>query len=191
MNKTEFSLPAFAAHDEIRELFSTWDRWRGDKLFPSRLETNLKDIGTYLEAVVLFEVHNHDDLRIRYFGSMLMDFFGKDYTGRNYKDLTPEGFWPTRSKRLMGLVETPCASVWTTRGISYGVEQEFSVGASFPVASKAAQAPDQILQICLPYPGMERPVFEPRPTSSPIELADRYSFVDIGAGVGDSSVAVE
>ncbi|MEX0298293.1 MAG: PAS domain-containing protein [Kordiimonas sp.] len=190
MSNAEFRFPKFADEETIHRLYAIWNGWRGEKLFPSRADVDLKALSSHMEGVILFEVQDRKNIIIRYFGSMIMDFYGSDYTGRNFLDLTDANVKELRSKRMLGVVEQPCGAVWTTRGISYGAERSFSVGVSLPIAARAGEAPSQILQVCLPFRGTERPAFE-RKAPTNVQLSDRYAFVDIGAGLADQSVVTE
>ncbi len=186
-----FDLPEFAKTDDIKFVISAWNKWRGEKLFPSRENVNLRDISKYLNAVMLFDMNSYEDIHIRYFGSRLMDYFGAAYTGTNDLAVTDPEIKDIRVKRMFGIVELPCAAVWTTRGINFGVEQSFSVGINFPVATRNSdKMPNQLLQICIPLEHTEQPVFIEQPKTN-VNFADRYVFVDIGAGKADSSVEMD
>lgn len=183
----QVDLPAFADRDEIRELLTIWHKWAEGAAVPNREQMNLRDISKYLDCVMLFDVISHEEINIRYFASLYMDYFGADYTGKNYLDVTDPELRQLRAARMMNVVSHPCAAVWTTLGKHEGKMQEYTVGLSVPVvACEKGLKPMQMLQVCFPLSGRERPSFSDQPVSN-VTVANNHMYVDIGAGVPEGS----
>lgn len=185
----QIGLPAFAENEELRQIFSSWRKWAGDELLPLRRNVNLRDIGRYLDRLLLLDVISHEEVRIRYFPSLYMDFLGADYTGQNYLDVTEAGHRALRAKRFMNIASKPCAAVWTTQDVQLWTNrkqnegQDYAVGISLPIlADEDGEKPMQVMTICVTPTMEQRPAFYEQPKHI-VALANLHEYVDIGVGV--------
>ncbi|MBO6504106.1 MAG: PAS domain-containing protein [Kordiimonadaceae bacterium] len=177
-------MPAFADHPDIHLLVDAWNAWRGSDLVPSRRNVNLCEISKLLNMITVFDMVSPTEFIVRYIGSSFMDLFGRDYTGANYLDLTPDAHRKViRSKRLMAVVEQPCAAFWTAKPMFREGVSLNTVGACLPIAPTAKDAPMQMMQLMV--------LLEPAPFTSfvkknehvMIKNSDVFLAVDIGAGL--------
>jgi hypothetical protein len=182
-------LPNFAARDKITELIDIWCGWRGDKLFPSRAEVELRDIGKFLESAVLYDVEPPDQIIIRYFGGRMMDYVGGDQTGQNFLEFANEEERPLRWGRHAAVVDTPCAAAWTIIDRPVGDNTRLNaIGISLPLgAAGEYDRASQILQVLFPFEGNRHPAYARREVDK-IHFPNEFQFLDIGAGVGDKSL---
>lgn len=177
-------MPAFADHPSIHLLMDAWNAWRGDDLVPNRRNVNLCDISKLLNMITMFDMVSPTQLMVRYIGSSFIDLFGRDYTGANYLDLTPDAHRKViRSKRLMAVVEQPCAAFWTAKPTFREGVALNTVGACLPIAPADPEAPMQMMQLMV--------LLEPAPFTSfvkkdvpvMIKNSDVFEAADIGAGL--------
>ncbi|UTW58194.1 hypothetical protein KFE96_15410 [Kordiimonas sp. SCSIO 12603] len=185
----QIGLPAFAESTELRHILSTWRKWAGNELLPLRKNVNLRDISQYLDCLLLLDVISYEEVRIRYFPSLYMDFLGADYTGQNYLDVTEAKLRELRAKRFMNIANKPCAAVWTTQDVQLWTNrkqntfQDYAIGISLPImASEDGSKPMQVMTICVTPAMGQRPAFFEQPKHT-VALANLHEYVDIGAGV--------
>lgn len=177
--------PAFADHPQIRAFFESWHRWRGAELVPRRSQVKPGEIPHLMSGCMLLDMHDTETMIFRYAGSLLQDFYGVDFTGKNYVELTAEVARDARVRRLMGVAVQPAAAVWTTPAID---TVDF-VGASVPVLPDEPDQPPMVMQVMVHL----RDLHHVRPSTiaqkrSSVHLSEQFRYLDIGAGLPDRSV---
>ena len=177
-------MPAFADHPDVRLLMDAWNDWRGEDLVPNRRNVNLCDISKLLDMITVFDMVSPTQLIVRYIGSSFIDLFGQDYTGANYLDLTPDAHRKViRSKRLMAVVEQPCAAFWTAKPTFRAGVALNTVGACLPIAPTDANAPMQMMQLMVLLEPLPFTSFEKINEHIMIKNSDVFMAADIGAGL--------
>ncbi|MCJ9427649.1 PAS domain-containing protein [Kordiimonas marina] len=180
---TEF--PDFADHQQIRDFFDAWHRWRGEALVPKRSQIKPGEIPHLMSGCMLLDMYGLDRIVFRYAGSLLQDFYGVDFTGKNYYELTAPADRDMRARRLLNVAEQPAAAVWTTPAID---TVDF-VGASVPVLPDDLGQPLIVMQVMVHL----RDLHHVRPSTiaqrhDTVHLSQKFRYLDIGAGLPDQSV---
>jgi len=171
-------------NDALRLFVEAWLLWRGDALLPHRGQLDLNRIKRLLPGIALLDVHGPEDVRYRVAGTRLVAHLGFDPTGRNYKELTPPGQWPVRSYRVRQMVARPCAGAMHH-------EEEFDLHRVVVGMLTLPLLPDAVdgRPLLLSYAEALEPL--PHPADMPLtrvmRLPDRFTFVDIGAGVPETT----
>lgn len=187
MSKAIFSpdLPAFADNKDVRDLLAAWDRWRGDALLPNRDDIRLMDVPELMRGAMLLDAVSKDEFIFRYAGSLYEDMYGFDFMGKNYMDLTEGALKPIRSQRLWGIVSQPAAAVWTTPS----VESIDFTGVSMPILPDDPSQPRKIMQIVMLTREISEVSHKVRAQRREnIYFSDHFKYLDIGAGLPDTSV---
>ncbi|SDE22336.1 PAS domain-containing protein [Kordiimonas lacus] len=178
-------LPDFAENPGVRGFLAAWDRWRGDSLLPKRDDIRLMDVPELMRGAMLLDAVSMGEFVFRYAGTLYEDMYGFDFTGKNYLDLTDEGLKPIRSKRLWGIVSQPAAAVWTTPS----VESVDFTGVSVPILPNDPSHPRKIMQIVMLTREISEVSYKVRAQRrEKIYFSDHFRYIDIGAGLPDTSV---
>jgi hypothetical protein len=175
-----------AANDQTsRDLIAAWLRWRGlRRLVPMRSAVELEDIKGLLGRVVLFELINEDEIRIKVAGSQLRDHANFEATGRNLADITLPGQWPVRYWRFNEMAVRPCGGVM----INHDNQTRSGAGVTFetvilPIEPVEAGKPRLLIGNVAVLGGVFEPPAQDRPQF--VRLAKKFRFLDIGAGIPD------
>ena len=178
------SVPSFADHPDIHLIVDAWNAWRGNDLVPTRSNVNLCNISKLLNMITMFDMVSPSEIIVRYIGSSFIDLFGQDYTGANYLDLTPEEYGKAiRSKRLMAVVEQPCATFWTAKPIFREDVSLNTIGTCLPIAPTNPDAPMQMMQLLVLLEPAPYTAFVKKDEDVMIKNSDVFEAVDIGAGL--------
>jgi len=187
MTKAVFNpdLPPFADTKAVRDLLAAWDRWRGDALLPKRDDIRLMDVPELMRGAMLLDAVSPTEFIFRYAGSLYEDMYGFDFTGKNYMDLTEDALKPIRSRRLWGMVSQPAAAVWTTPS----VESVDFTGVSMPIQSNDPSHPPKIMQVVMLTREISEVSHKVRAQRREnIYFSDHFKYLDIGAGLPDTSI---
>ncbi len=172
-----------AAHDPAnRRFIEAWLAWRGgNRLMPTRNAMEIADIRELLGSIALFEILGPNDIRIKVAGGRLREHANFEATGRNFAEITPPGFWPIRSYRMMQMASLPCAGRSINvdrRTLGEGIIFEIM---TLPIDADTPGGPRLLISCVVPLEGGFQ---TPRPDRQPVFLAaESFSFLDIGAGV--------
>jgi hypothetical protein len=163
------------------QLVEAWLGWRAGRMVPLRSDVDLRSIARELPWIGVLDVGDPGDVIVRIAGTALRDVHGLDMTGRSLREISRAEDWPTRLWRYRALVRQPCGFY----SLQHDVLPDGRVIAfelvALPLARDAAGPPTQI--ICSLYEQVqpdEPPGAAPRHQTT---LAQRFAFVDIGAGV--------
>ncbi len=179
---TVLELPAFAEHKIIRDFLRAWLTWRGDSMVPHRNQIKLTDISSQLTTTVLLDMRSEREMVFRYAGSRVEELYKLDLLHKNYLDLTDISVRGIRSKRLWHVVTQPAVAVWAATT----ADDVDCMGASVPLISDTPDVPHMLLQILVPmkdFREMNRPLRSVARRT--IGFADKFKFLDIGAGLPD------
>lgn len=182
-----FTLPAFADLPQMQELLIAWDSWRLDDISPLRSNVKLSDIDKFLSHTMLFDMESTGRIHCRYLGSIFNEIYGQDFTGKDYLDITDARYRDMRSRRLFAVASQPCVAVWSTKGEGDQKGLPKAVGASLPVKPNSADKPMQLLQVVVELEQIVFSEFASQEKREKIQFSDRFSWIDIGAGVPEVS----
>lgn len=184
--QTSASLPddrlrAAVREEANRRFIDAWLGWRGSgRLMPRRRAMEIADIKELLGSVMLFEMSGPDEIRIKVAGTLLRDHATFEPTGRSYIELTPPGLWPIRRYRMHSMATRPCAGAMTTLDRhTTGAGVTFET-VTLPIDADEPGGPRLLISCLTAVGGITEPPLPGRPPL--IVLADRFAFVDIGAG---------
>lgn len=170
-------------NDSLRRFIEAWLQWRGTAMLPRRAQLDLNQIKAMLPMVMLFELRAPDDVRFRVAGTGIARHLGFDPTGRNYMELTPEGQWPVRRYRLDRMAGQPCGGA-----MHHEDEQDLRRVAiamlTLPLLPDEPDGYPLLFTHVAPLEEMPHPV--DGTLARMTRLPDRFTFVDIGAGVPDA-----
>ncbi len=169
---------------DISDFAAAWRGWRGGNVVPVRDQLNLDDIQKLLSRVLVMEVWSPSETLVRLAGTTYLELFGIDLTGHNYVDMAPPQDRELRGRRLWAMANQPCGSHAVLphpnpnkRGADIHV-------LILPVQPSDKTQPMQLFGVSAssaervtPLDGADVGMVE--------RLVDRFSFVDIGAGLPD------
>jgi hypothetical protein len=178
-----FDLPKYADIKAIKSFLAAWDGWRKESAVPCRSNVDLGQIKTHLAYTMLFDMVSKEEIQCRYMGSIFLNFYGQDYTGQNYLELTAPKDRAVRAERLFGIVDQPCAAVWGTLSTGWRDGPDYLAGVSVPIWPDAPGKPQQLMQFFTPLEGMHIPRFEKKFEKRNVALSNQFQFLDIGAGI--------
>jgi len=178
-----FELPTFADLPRMHELLIAWDSWRGDDVIPLRSEVKLFDIDNFLSHTMLFDMEVPDRIHCRYVGSVFHEIYGHDFTDQNYLDVTASRHRSIRAQRLFSAANQPCIAVWAAEGEQKHGGLPSSTGASLPVRPTDPDKPMQLMHVVVQLGEIAFSELAHREKRDNVKLSDRFSLVDIGAGV--------
>lgn len=177
-----FQLPGFADLPAMREFLAAWNKWRAGKLVPHRADVNLDDIKASLRQAMLFDMELDGRIHCRYMGSVFQEIYGQDFTGQNYLDITEPQYRKIRSWRLFSVVRHPCIAVWATSGEPGDARLPKTIGASVPIVPEGEGRAMQLMQVIVQLDDVLVSAFANKPKRGEVQISDRFSFVDLGAG---------
>ncbi len=169
-------------------LLHHWDALRGDRLMPYRSELDPGRLKRALPYLVIFELRSPDQFVFRLAGTAVRDMLGVELTGRNLFDFTPDAIRRTRSWRFWASATHPCGNSYEIPVAAPSGNARLHEGISLPLQPDRADAPPQLLGLFAPIQG------EPwlsRERVQQLEIASRFNFIDIGAGVPATTTAPE
>ncbi len=178
-----FDLPKFAALPRMWELLIAWDSWRGDDIIPLRSEVKLSDINNFLSHTMLFDMEVPDRIHCRYVGSVFHEIYGQDFTGQNYLDVTALKDRIVRAKRLFAAANQPCIAVWAVKGEQGRGGLPSATGVSMPVKPTDPDQPMQLMHVVVQLGKIVFSELASQEKRDNVQLSDRFSLIDIGAGV--------
>ena len=88
-----------------------WNRWRGDRMLPSRRDFDLGSIKRLLPRVILLEIRSPTEVAFRLAGTWITRVLGVELTGRNYLDVGNPADRQERADLLFAEVAQPCGAV--------------------------------------------------------------------------------
>jgi len=171
-------------NQSLRRFIEAWLQWRGDAMLPRRAQIDLNQIKVLLPFVTLLEHRSVDDVRYRVAGTMITHHLGAEPTGKNYADLTPPEQWPVRRYRLASMVGRPCGGALHHEH-EHDLRRVVTAILTLPLAPDAADGPPLLLSVLAPLEQL--PDSRATSLSHKMRLPERFAFVDIGAGVPDST----
>jgi hypothetical protein len=84
--------PPQIASEGLRQLFAYWDRLRAGRIGPSWSEINPAEIKALLPHFIVAEfLGDPFDVRFRLVGTMIVEAYGEDFMGKNFRSLEPMG----------------------------------------------------------------------------------------------------
>jgi len=168
--------------DGISDFVDAWLGWRHGNMVPSREQVNLQDIKQLLPRVIVMEVCSPREIFVRLAGSAYLDIFGVELTGQNYVDMAPPQDRELRGRRLWEMISRPCGGYSSVPHPNPNKQHESIHGLSLPMRSGDKFRPMQLFSIV----ASEFQNIAPEANADVgmvAHLADRFSFVDIGAGL--------
>lgn len=166
---------------EARALFAAWQNWRGDALLPSRDDMVLSDITALMPFLTLLEIRSPEQFIFRLAGTAILEATGFELTGTNYLDLTSPNLRPLRSARVWRKAQQPCGALMQNRHRGSGEIERWIEVLSLPLRTVEPDGPVQFLSVtAMIDPGellLEDFITEVA------KVADRFTYIDIGAGV--------
>ena len=167
----------------LRQFIEAWLRWRGEALLPRRGQIELGAIKALLPMVAMLEIKGPDEVRYRVVGTRITEQLGFDPTGRNYAEFTAREEWPVRSYRLRQMATRPCGGA-----LHYEETTELQRIAiahlTLPLLPDMPSGSPLLLSHIEPLEPLPHP--EDDRLERLMRLPDRFTFVDIGAGVPDT-----
>jgi hypothetical protein len=166
-----------------------WQRWRGDRLLPRRVELDLSSIRRLLGSVMLFELHSEDVALVKVAGTALREHYGYELTGKNYVELAPPARRATRCFRMWQSVVRPCGSrLIREHKVPSGRVTHAEV-VTLPLEADRNDAPRLLLTHVAPFTVLYEGGGQAQLPGT-FDIAEDFVFLDIGAGVPDSIVPV-
>jgi hypothetical protein len=105
------SLPDDLRSQDSAAFIRAWNRWRGDRLLPSRRDFDLGSIKRLLPRVILLEIRSPTEVAFRLAGTWVTRVLGVELTGRNYLELGNPADRKERAELLFAEVAQPCGAV--------------------------------------------------------------------------------
>ncbi len=114
--------------DGAQRLLSYWSGLRGDRIVPRYGDVDLVQIAPILPNTLIYSRDNEGDFGIHFFGTGLVERFGRDLTGEKLKGVMDGATAEKSLAQLRDVVEGPSVLItWfrseTGQGQSYEIEQ--------------------------------------------------------------------
>lgn len=171
-------------NDSLRHFIEAWLQWRAAAILPHRTQVDLNQIKTLLPFISLLEYRSADDVRYRVAGTKITHYLGVEPTGQNYADLTPVGQWPVRRFRLASMVRQPCGGALHHEE-EHDLRRVATASLTLPLLPDAPGGFPLLLALLAPLDRL--PDAQATSLSHKMRLPERFTFVDIGAGVPAST----
>ena len=85
--------PHLAPNDELGALEALWNKLRGDRPLPQRVDFDLTTMLRWAPHLSIVAVMPDGRVQFRLFGTELARVYGQDLTGRYLDELTPRDLW--------------------------------------------------------------------------------------------------
>lgn len=152
---------------------------RSDRLLLPHAELDPARLAGLLPRVMLFELQDAENYRVRLCGTAFRQWFGGDLTGRNWLDVSHPTDRGQRQRRVAQAALHPCGlrtRLWQFRG---GLPRRKFEGLTIPLEPRRAEGPAIML--------MAMGELAPDKPSEPLDFERcrrvDWSFVDLGSGV--------
>ncbi|MEQ9640413.1 MAG: PAS domain-containing protein [Alphaproteobacteria bacterium] len=157
-----------------------WERWRGDKLVPTRDDIRPERLGAAMRATTVLHVEAPDRITIRLASVNYELLLGHSAKGINFVELAAPQHRQMRIERHQNMIRTPCGGLARSRVVPPNGLTVMARNLILPVAS----GPDGPIDFVYNVAHVERP----RPLADNGErdiapLAAEFDYLDIGAGL--------
>ncbi|RMB04670.1 PAS domain-containing protein [Eilatimonas milleporae] len=173
-------LPSVANVREIRQVADAWNAWRRGALLPRRDQMRLKDLDGVFDRCFMLEMRSPTEMVFVFMGSMFQRVTGHDYTGLNFLEYSDPGIRALRSRRMMTLVNKPCACVWTICDETLPMDTPRFVGLALPLLPTEPCRPPFVFEVMAVLD--DDILIERAPEPGVLRLTDMFRYIDIGAG---------
>ncbi|WP_119419935.1 PAS domain-containing protein [Desertibaculum subflavum] len=179
-----------ALPDDLRSpdsavFIQAWNRWRGDRVLPSRSDFDLGSIKRLLPRVILLEIRSPTEATFRLAGTWITRVLGIELTGRNYLELGDPADRQERAALLFAEVAQPCGAVMIYP-MQYASGRAAPVEViSVPVVGDAPSGPPLVFALLteLAPTGFAEPLAAE--VARQLPTGRQLRFFDIGAGTPD------
>lgn len=169
-------------HPNCRALAEHWARIPKDGLVPRRTDLQPEAVPGLLPDMVMFDLVDRENIRIRLAGTAVVARYGFDPTGTNYLNYIGEGLRMQSAMALWAMAETPCGMWGESEQVYEGDSRIRSEAIGFPLLNSDGEPTILIFQ----QVAVQRPDIL---NTSEQELVDHRvlsrQFIDIGAGLPD------
>ena len=179
------SLPGDLRSKDSATFIHAWNRWRGDRMLPSRRDFDLGSIKRLLPRVILLEIRSPTEVAFRLAGTWITRVLGVELTGRNYLDVGNPADRQERAALLFAEVMQPCGAVMIYP-MHYASGRAAPVEViSAPVLGDRPTDPPMVFALLteLASSGFAEPLAEEVVRQLP--TGRQLRFFDIGAGTPD------
>jgi hypothetical protein len=166
-----------------RGLYDYYLEARGARLLLPHAELDPARLASLLPQVMLYELQDADTYRVRLCGTAFRQWFGGDFTGRNWLDVSHPTDRVARQRRVAQAALQPCGVHTRTWQFRDGMPRRKFESLTLPLEPRRAAGPAIMLMAMAEL----APDHLGKPNELNFEQCRRvdWSFVDLGAGVSD------
>ncbi len=169
--------------EPCRFILDYWQGLRGDLPLPRRADVDPAAMARHLAHVGLFEVHSADLTLCRVAGTAFRLSLGFELTGKNVVQLYTSEWYRAAGYRFSSIVSWPCAA-------TVEMSLRFSSGAEHPhevLLLPLEPAPGARPTILVGTAGIGAVTWQNAATLPQLHSSSYFRFIDIGAGIPDST----